>query len=195
MASDSHRQLVLRPADISWQPDNRQAWLDQLRQLGFLGEQVDTRHHDRFCIGEHFLQLLSFMGCSPAVEFSPANGLDIDWHQFIYIYVPEALADTRWLADQQTARPACPACNKRTRDWLGKVTNAGDILQCPACDGSAPVCEWNWYDGGGCATQFICVVNVYPREAIPSDHFLNRLASISEVAWRYFYIDSPLIEP
>lgn len=178
---------------MDWQPGDRQAWLAQLQQQGLLGNVIDPARADRFCIGEHFLQYFSFMGCSPAVEFTPANEQAIDWQRFTFIYVPAALPGTRWLADRQTARPACPACNKRTRDWLEQDVTTAGVLQCPACLVSSPVCDWNWYDSGGCARQFVCIVNVYPREAIPTDHFLNLLASKTGTAWRYCYIDSPLI--
>jgi hypothetical protein len=194
MTNKSYRQLILVPAQAQWQPDDRQTWLDQLQQQGFIGKNIDSSSLDRFSIGEHFLQFFSFMGCSPAVEFSPADGGVIDWQRFIFIYIPVSLFETRWLADQQTARPACPVCNKRTREWLEQDVSATGVLRCPACSASAPLCDWNWYDSGGCARQFVSIVNVYPRESIPTDHFLKLMATITKTAWRYFYIDSPLIE-
>jgi hypothetical protein len=194
MTNKSYRQLILVPTQADWQPDDRESWLAQLQQKGFLGKQLDSTFADRFSIGEYFLQFFSFMGCSPAVEFSPPDEDAIDWQRFTFISIPAALSETKWLADRQTARPACPACKKRTREWLEQKAATTRTLQCPACQSITPVCDWNWYDGGGCARQFVSIVNVYPREAIPTDHFLNLLADTTGTTWRYFYIDSALVE-
>ena len=193
MINKPHRQLILIPSDINWLLEDMPALLTKLEHHGVLGQCVDTGEHDRYLIGDRFLQYFSFMGCSPAVEFEPVNEGNIDWQHFIFIHVPQTLPEIKWLVDYQTAKPTCPLCHKRTRDWPDALQQEQQVLQCPHCSAATPVCEWNWHDSGGCARQFICIVNVYPREAIPSDHFLKLLAEITGVEWRYFYVNLPLL--
>ena len=193
MTNKTYRQLILAPLLADWQIADSSGWLAKLVQCGLIGRRVDHAEPTYFRIGEQFLQYFSFMGCSPAVEFEPASDGDIDWHNFIFIHIPETLPEVKWLADEQTAKPACPLCHKRTRDWSDALQMEQLLIQCPNCSESAPVCDWNWHDSGGCARQFICIVNVYPREAIPSDHFLKLLADVCGIEWRFFYVNAPLL--
>lgn len=163
-----------------------------MQECGLIAAPVTSTFNDRYLIGEQFLQYISFMGCSPAVEFAPDSDRSINWSDFIFIHLPETLREVKWFVDQQTAKPACPHCQKRSRTWLDTWLADENLICCQHCSMLAPVCEWNWFDAGGCTRQFISIVNVYPREAIPSDHFLKLLADISDVEWRYFYVNGPL---
>ena len=193
MRIKTYRQLILVPSQADWQIAESSGWLAKLVQYGLIGRQLEQAEPRYFSIGERFLQYFSFLGCSPAVEFEPAGDGEIEWQNFIFVHVPQTLPAVTWLADEQTAKPGCPLCHKRTHDWLAALDPVQKRIQCPNCSGSTPVCDWNWHDSGGCARQFICIVNVYPREAIPSDHFLKLLADISGVEWLFFYVNAPLL--
>lgn len=187
------RQLILCPTDMNWQAPDRVAWLLLLQDSGLVGEQVSAEMSGRYFTGKQFLQHVSFMGCSPAVEFGPVGDGEIDWHSFIYIYLPEPRSQPAWLADTQMAKPVCPHCAKRIVNWSEYIQADKNKLVCPHCSHSSSVCDWQWRDAGGCAREFICIINAYPREAIPSDNFLQQLKNISGTAWHYFYVNSPLI--
>lgn len=178
------RQLILCPRDENWQAEITYP----LQKLGLLGGPVTPEKPDHYLIGDQFLQHVSFMGCSPTVEFEPASGNPIAWDNFIFVYLPAPTKEPVWLADRQMAKPACPDCEKRTVTWQSEK----GLIHCKHCDTASSVCAWNWFDAGGCARQFICIVNVFPRESIPADHFLQQLAKLTGTNWRYFYVDAPL---
>jgi len=182
------RQLVLCPRDENWQAEITVP----LQKLGLLGEPVIPEKMNHYLIGDQFLQHISFMGCSPAVEFEPASDNHIAWDSFIFVYIPAPTQESVWLADKQMAKPACPACEKRTTAWRSVYFPDEGRINCKHCDTESSVCAWNWFDAGGCARQFICIVNVFPRESIPSDHFLQQLAKLTGTNWQYFYVDAPL---
>lgn len=187
-----YRQLVLCPADPDYVPASRAQMLDMLRDFGVIGAAADKAIDDRYLIGDAFLQLFSFMGCAPSIEFEPLPATVIDWQAFVFVHLSPALEQVRWLADRDMAKPGCPACRRRMRDWSAD-TEMPDMLQCRHCQHRDHVCNWRWYDGGGCARQFISIVNVYPKESLPTDTLMSHLQQQTGVAWTYFYLHAPLI--
>jgi hypothetical protein len=164
-----------------------------LQQGGMLGPPVGEAGADRFLIGDAFLQLFSFMGCAPSIEFQPNVDGDIDWHGFVFIQLSPVQTQPRWLVDRDNAKPACPQCQRRTREWAAHY-QADDVrIRCPHCQHSDSVCQWRWFDAGGCARQFISIANVYPKESLPTDTLLSQLHDDSGVSWQYFYLNAPLL--
>lgn len=160
--------------------------LGVLHRLGLLGDELEASHGRRFSVGPHFLQHISFMGCAPAIEFEPSE------EPFTFIHVPEAFSVPRWQADLDMAKPVCPSCRKRITGPAGCVDSDNQSLRCPHCQYQAPVCEYDWREFGGCGRSMVSIVNVYPKEAIPSGNLLNQLAELTAHKWRYFYINAAL---
>jgi hypothetical protein len=139
------------------------------------------------------------MGCAPAIEFQPVNpdsqdngNGHFDLTSFTYIYLPSPYQQPAWYADLQMAKPACPACHKRIVQPENNIDQANMHMSCPHCGQTSPVCDFNWREFGGCAQVLVSIVNVYPKEAIPSSNLLNQLAMLTQVGWRYFYFHGPL---
>lgn len=189
----AYRQLVLCPADENWVPFERVQFLNRLQGFGVIGQALGVAGDDRYLIGDSFLQLFSFMGCAPSIEFTPTDKKEIDWQSFVFIQLSPALARPRWLADRENAKPACPSCQRRNRDWLAYYNAEQAMLRCPRCEQSDHVCRWHWYDAGACARQFISIVNVYPRESLPTEALLSQLQQETATPWQYFYLHAPLI--
>ena len=187
------RQLVLCPSDPAWVPASRAALITLLQQLGVLGEPLVAVVPDRFLIGDAFLQLFSFMGCAPSIEFTPKDPGKIDWREFVFIHLSSTAAQPRWLADRDNAKPACPHCQRRTRDWMQHYHASDAVLTCPHCQRTDSVCRWRWFDAGGCARQFVSIVNVYPKESLPTDTLLSQLQEATGVTWQYFYMHDSLL--
>ena len=95
------------------------------------------------------------------------------------------------------AKPQCPVCNKRTALHPGQVQTYIDKsksqFSCPHCQQQSNLCELNWREFGGCARTMISIVNVYPKEAIPTDSLLLQLEEQTQITWRYFYYHGSLI--
>lgn len=187
-----YRQLVLCPADKDWTAASPASLITTLRRLGILGPTITPAHPERFLIGEAFLQLFSFMGCAPSIEFEPVDAQHIDWSAFVFIQLSPSLAAPRWWVDAQNARPACPQCRRRNLAWQQQAVADAMTLTCPHCQQTAHVCHWRWFDAGACARQFVSIVNVYPKESMPTDAVLSQLQAETAVAWQYFYVHAPL---
>ena len=189
----SFRQLVLCPVQDTWQAHSRAQFVASLQGLGVLGQPLGQDGEDRFTIGDAFLQLFTFMGCAPSIEFTPPDPIDIDWQSFVFIQLSPVLAQPRWLVHRACAKPACPHCQHRNRDWQQYYQDDASTLLCPHCQQTTKVCEWHWYDAGACARQFVSIVNVYPKESLPTETLLLQLQQNMGVPWQYFYLHAPLI--
>ena len=197
--SNSFRQMILCPehADFLLAPTELAAVLHQVGLIGVsFGEQMDNAvGGQRYLVGENFLQHISFMGCAPAVEFAPPDDASLDadtQDQYTFIYLPELFNKPLWQADLMMAKAGCPACKKRTAASTKHVDKIEGTYTCPHCQQQSPVCDVEWSEFGGCAVTMFSIVNVYPKEAIPSGNLINQLSTLTNVAWRYFYINGPL---
>lgn len=192
---DSFRQLILCPENPEFALESSEL-VDVLAKLGLVGEAIGTTKDQRFYVGQSFLQHISFMGCAPAVEFMPPDGKPVnsstDWDRFTFIFLPEPFITSKWVGDLQMARPVCPQCGKRISKPGEHVDTHIASLRCPHCHSQSPVCKFDWREFGGCARTMVSIVNVYPKEVIPSSNLLNQLAALTKVAWRYFYINGLL---
>jgi hypothetical protein len=62
-------RLVLTPQDPYLLPDQPESILDALHEIGFIGEAL--KEPPGYLPGERFMQLVSFMGCSPYIRLQP----------------------------------------------------------------------------------------------------------------------------
>jgi len=196
------RQLILCPHDPQWIPpigDNQLDVEAVLRSVGLIATQVDSSYLERYSIGEQFLQHVNFMGCAPAVEFVPDKEQALNdaqyWHQFTFVHIPPVMTKPGWYADVTLAKPQCPQCHKRTALKVGQmyIDENKSQFSCPHCQQTSNVCDLNWREFGGCARTMISIVNVYPKEAIPTENLLLQLEKQTQIAWRYFYYHGQLI--
>lgn len=190
----TYRQLVFRP-DHNVDAALTQAGLAQvLTELGIVGELITHERPYRYFIGERFLQHLSFMGCAPALEFEPAGSTGIDWSGFTYVMVSPLFQQPRFLVDELMARPRCPACQARQSITKALPRGCRDKLICQHCETANPIAAWSWREFGGCSRIYFSIVNVYPKESIPTDSFLQRLAVSTSIDWQFFYANDELPE-
>ncbi len=192
LVETAYRQLVLCPSDSNWQPASRAELVTILQRVGMLGQLVTSAIPDRFLIGDAFMQLFSFMGCAPSIEFTPKDLHNIDWLEFVFIQLSPAQARPRWRVDKESAKPACPHCQRRIPAWIQHYHANDMILTCPHCKQSEHACRWRWFDAGACARQFVSIVNVFPKESMPTETVLLQLQQETGVPWHYFYLHAPL---
>jgi len=179
-----------------------------LNLVGLIGAKIETGNEteinnspggQRYLVGEHFLQHISFMGCAPAVKFAPSDDAPNDascgaaaQHQYTFIYLPALFDAPFWQVDFVMAKAGCPKCKKRTPGADVHLDTSSSLFTCPHCQQQSPVCDIDWREFGGCAKTMFSIANVYPKEAIPSGNLISQLSSLTNVAWRYFYINGSL---
>ena len=190
-------QLVFHPIDPHWCPPTTSGLTEGMHALQLIGEPVAGDPQRRFLIGPAFLQYISFMGCAPAVEFTPHADVE-----FIHWYLSPCLLTPRWIIDVQHALPRCAQCHRRISNWreqvdmtLLEVATTATTVICPHCQHSNPLAHLDWRHGAGLARQFVSVVNIYPKEALPTDALLTAWQQYTGTAWTYFYCQcEPIID-
>lgn len=185
------RQLVLIPETADWLAPSQTAFVQQLTELGLLGQAL-ADHAQCFVTGENFLQQFSFMGCAPSLNFATRAATSSELEELVFIHVHTAQGAPLWYGDALLGKPACPLCHKRNAGWRSRFSEVQLTIRCLHCEQAAPVCAWKWFDAGGCARQFISIANVYPKESIPTGALMQDLATLTGVNWTYFYLHAPL---
>jgi len=181
--------LVLHVRDPAYVPASVADLEQVLLQVGLIGQAWGSGTQRRYLIGEHFLQLVTFLGCAPAIELEPpANG----HAEFCHVGISNIYPVPRFMADTQDVLPRCPYCRKRYEDWQSAIqcwhTDAAYQTQCPACHKSLSPMELDWRQSAGFGHFFISIFNIYPREAIPTEALLIALSKATDQTWDYFYI-------
>lgn len=177
-------RLLLAPADPQADPPARASLLDALRDMGLAGAELDAGG-DIYAAGERFLDLVSFMGCSPHVDFEPpAPGSEAFCHLALLGPWPEP----RLFLGVNTVAPHCPQCGARIAHWRARLKRARDRITCPRCHQSTPAWGLRWRRFGGAARTAVEVRNVFPKEALPAPELLAGLARVTGGDWGYFYI-------
>lgn len=178
---------------------------DALRQQQFIGAAlfVDNKGQaakdDEYCVGDAFLRAITFMGCSPCIEFEPPAGLEKnDTAAFCFIRLSACQQKNQmYHAGQFEALktlPRCRQCRNVISNWADCVSglNSHWQLQCPHCQADLAAESLDWRKASGSGNVFIEVLNVYLQEAVPTDAFIQQLENISQSKWGYFYTDTDL---
>ena len=179
--------LFLHPADAGLQV-SLDRLTSYLQQTGFSGEPI-AGLQDATTIGDRFLQLVTFMGCSPHIELQPRWPGDEDFCHIRLHRFPEPVL----LVGSNTRPPRCPGCRKAAgKDpvaFTGLHADAG--VTCANCGETHRFTALDWRRSAGLASIFVEVRSVFPGEAVPVDALLNGLAKETGGSWRYFYLTRP----
>ncbi len=179
--------LVLHPADPNSSLDP-EPLIGVLREVGILGARIPD-WQDAWFVGEQFLQSVSFMGCSPFIELSPQEKGDTD-----FCHVRIHRHGTPRLMYGRLSRPArCPQCGKplsiTPEDFARMVRlDQGGGIDCANCGEKSAAQNFRWRRDAGLGRLFIEITHIFPGEAVPVDHVMTRLSSLSTGPWRYFYV-------
>ncbi len=180
--------LILHPVDPFYAPATPEVIVRLLREVGLIGDAWQAGPAQRYLIGEHFLQLITFMGCAPAIELAPPAGADTG---FCHVSLDPLYDSPQFRADKQAVHPRCPACRARLGDWPERVqawqTDSGAADACGACGQTLQLPQIDWRHSAGCARLFVNIHDIYPREALPTEALFNALHKASGQSWNYFY--------
>lgn len=184
-------RLVLTPQDPFYLPDSTDEIIDRLRSIGFSSAPVEGMDGRHYLLGDRFMQLVSFMGCSPFIHLEPTT----DDTPFCHLSVDGPYPQPVFLRGRNTGSPSCESCRKRIPKWEASIEqwqkNPRDFqASCPHCGHQQSPSTYNWRQSAGSGRLFLCIENIFPNEAIPSPELLNSLESsdMTTNPWRYFYI-------
>lgn len=176
--------LFLNPVRSDWIPDTLTRLTERLASAGLLSAEHCGR--DGWClIGENFLSLVTFMGCSPAIRLAPDP--DAPGAEFCRVRVHHYPERPQFLFAQHLPVPRCPACRAPVVVSPDEMT-ADTSKTCSRCATISPVSGLDWKRAAGCARVFVEIAGVYPGEALPTHELLATLRECGGGDWRYFYI-------
>jgi hypothetical protein len=180
-------RLVLTPQDPYLLPDEPEAILTGLHEIGFIDHALETR--PGYLLGERFMQLVTFMGCSPYIRLQP----DDSEEPFCHLRLDGPYPRPRRLHGKNARPPRCEACRKRLSGWQAsfeswKASTDHWKAKCPHCGYQQDPVTYDFRQSAGCGRLFLFVENIFPQEAIPSPALLDALKRVSKGNdWRYFY--------
>ena len=191
-------KLLLCPAD----PDNpaidSATLVGRLRETGLTGNPVSTGTATVYPTGERFLQLITFLGCSPAIELdlpagASARAAACDSGAVCHIRLSQTSDGLRFRADSRMAPPRCPACRQPLSNWTDRIdawrhNPARTSWQCRHCHHQGRLFDLNFRKNGGFGHTFIEIWGIHPSEAVPVPALLDTLENLSGCPWQTLYI-------
>jgi hypothetical protein len=147
----------------------------------------------RLLAGPRFLELLTFLGCSPYVEVVPPAGLADPCQglaRFCHLRVPPFAAGPRLRRSPQGPAPRCPRCRAPVEGGpadLEAAVRSGTDRVCPRCGRASPAHALDWRQSAGVGRAFLEVWGIHPGEAVPGDELLDTLERLTGGPWHWFY--------
>lgn len=174
-----HCSLYLCPRPSGYLVDDISSFVNALQDIGFLAQQITTNQNSYYT-GIKFLDYIAYMGCSPAIQFEPGA----DNNKFCHITLHHFSSAHLIYSKAQAKPPVCPHCKKSLESW---PDNKASTVNCKHCNTVLPLEKLNWRKMAGFARLFIEITDIFPKEAIPQQSFLDKLATITDTEWQYFY--------
>ena len=157
-----------------------------LTRAGLLGAPLSGRN-SAFAVGERFLQLVTFAGCSVRVELSPEGTAT-----FCHIQLTGPFERPVFLSGRNTRPPRCHNCRDPLQGWKEAVSDWHQTgraqVTCLSCGEASSPWSYDWKERGGFGRLFIQVEEVFPGEAAPTPGLMKLLEESTGCRWRHFYI-------
>ena len=190
-------KLLLLPAapDTAAVPKDR--LVQELQNIGLIAARMPLQKNAFYPVGEHFLQLVTFLGCSPAIELDPpGDPQELEQAsatgRFCHIFINSG-EQLRFRGDSQTQTPRCPRCRSPEPDWKAGLQSwqEGKHMpdwNCPACGYSGRLSDLVFRKTAGFGRTFLEIRGIYPAEAVPGPALLDTLAAVTGSPWTSIYL-------
>ena len=190
-------KLILLPENPLCPPVDCGQLADVLQSIGLIGEPLELENRRFFPTGDRFLQLISFLGCSPMIELEPPTdrstlaSASADG-KFCHLFL-DCSKSLVFRTDSQCPPARCPDCRQPVADWRNIIENwkynpAQADWTCASCDYHGPFTGLNLRKAGGFGRTFIEIRGIYPSEAVPTDTLLASLQRLTDAPWKTIYI-------
>ena len=178
-------KLVLFPESVEYVPADWQKIENKLREVGA----SLSEGQKQFFVGEEFLRLITFLGCSPHIKIEPDDNSNNDFCYIELSHIEEKIRFRR-LSRDLVAR--CPKCRKNIDHGLENIEQLQQsamtlVVDCLNCQTKTPIYSLDWRHSAAFAHCFIDITHIYPQEAIPGDELLTALEKVSNQKWDYFF--------
>ena len=190
-------KLILLPSDPDCPAVSTERLATELQAIGLIGPPRQLHNDSFYPTGEHFLQLITFLGCSPMIELEPPSdpvrlASDSASGKFCHVFLSSS-ETLRFRADPRTPAPRCPACRAPLSDWPSRLqawqtdpVNNG--WHCQQCGHKGKITTLGFRKSAGFGHSFVEIRGIYPSEAVPGEALLNTLKSITGGNWSTLYL-------
>ena len=190
-------KLILLPAQPDCPAVSTGRLAMELQAIGLIGPPRQLHDISFYPTGEHFLQLITFLGCSPMIELEPPSdpvtlASDSASGKFCHVFLSSSQT-MRFRSDPRTPAPRCPACRAPLADWQSRLQAwqtqpANSDWRCRQCGHRGDITTLNFRKTAGFGRSFVEIRGIYPSEAVPGEALLNTLKSITRGDWSTLYI-------
>lgn len=183
-------QLVITPEDYRYIPNDIPSIVATLDAIDFIETDIREGSPASYRLGKRFMQLVTFLGCSPAIRLAP----DAEGNPYCHMLIEGPHEEPLLYQGRNTRPPRCSACGKGIDDWRAQFIASGDEssdrpITCPKCGQQQSPASCNWRQTAGFGRFFIIIENIFPQEAIPSPELLSHLSQASEEKkWHHFFL-------
>lgn len=164
--------------------------------LAIISKPLIKDNKEYFLAGDNYLDYISFLGCSPCLNFEPAQNItlsllketiaDLNYIQFYFNSGSYCFKKTPF-----GVKAVCPLCKTKIKEWKELITNwennSNPDTICPQCHQVISIINIDWKKTAGFFQTAILLYGVQAELAIPTDNFLTQLENITRVKWHYFY--------
>lgn len=190
-------KLILLPADPACPPVSTRLLAEKLQAIGLIGPPREVHHNTFYPTGDHFLQLITFLGCSPTIELVPPTdtvklATDSAAGKFCHVFLSSTAA-LQFRSDTRTRAPRCPECQAPVAAWQALLQawqhnpENGD-WHCAQCAYTGPVTALGFRKSAGFGRTFVEIRGIHPSEAVPAETLLKTLKSLTMGDWRTLYL-------
>ncbi|VAW91266.1 hypothetical protein MNBD_GAMMA22-2686 [hydrothermal vent metagenome] len=188
--------LVLIPINQQYISDVQVKISNALLELNITQSAIINNNTEYFFAGDSYLQFISFLGCSPYLNFNPQKQLTLsDLKQTIadlnYIQILSNSEDYVFLNTQYGVKAICPACKKKMTEWQSLIIQWQSNLKletnCKQCLNAISLLDIDWKRTAGFFKTAIIFHGIQAELAVPSDELLLKLEKLTKLQWQYFY--------
>jgi len=177
-------KLTLYPKNPEFIIEQKDTLITSLKEIGFIEKHWQTP--SQFLVGDKFLSLITFLGCSPYIEITPNDN-----HNFCYVEFAPRHDTVQFLHAPYTKAPRCRHCKYQEKQWQTIIeqwqqSKTDFVWTCPQCYKESQLHELNWRHCAGFAKEAIYIWNIFEGEAVPNDLLLETLENVTHVKWDYF---------
>lgn len=157
---------------------DRESIRDYLMQIEFAELSMDS---DTLTAGSMLMQHITYMGCSPALtDAQSANEIHLHLFNQMTGLGGESIETLRY-----------PGCKHPLTDPKSLLSHSAESRwSCSQCENTGMISDINWRKSAAYSDIFIEISGIFPKEAIPSDQFIQSLMQWSKSEWHWFYSSS-----
>jgi hypothetical protein len=174
--------LVLTPRDAQAKLPDVNDILAALQDIKLVGQGFAWHDEWHYLPGERFLELITFLGCSPAINIEPSG----DDSEFCHVAIVRDEKPRVFYADNART-PRCLLCKQELTDWRDWCDSPKGEHVCPHCGGSVQLDALNWRRTVAIAQGAIIIHGVHDSEAVPAEPLLLALEKATGTRWTYGY--------